>query len=137
MNTPQHSPRTGTVYLIGSGPGALDLLTLRAARLIAEADAIVYDHLIADGVLDLVRADAQKIYVGKVRITPFRRKNSTCCWFAWRTKGRKSFASRAATRSFSDAAERKSKPSLNSASPSKWCRASRQRQAVPLTQAFR
>jgi uroporphyrin-III C-methyltransferase len=41
------------------------LLTLRAARLIAEADAIVYDHLIADGVLDLVRADAEKIYVGK------------------------------------------------------------------------
>ena len=65
MNTPQHSTRTGTVYLIGSGPGALDLLTLRAARLIAEADAIVYDHLIADGVLDLVRADAEKIYVGK------------------------------------------------------------------------
>lgn len=65
MNTPQHSARTGTVYLIGSGPGALDLLTLRAARLISEADAIVYDHLIADGVLDLVRTDAQKIYVGK------------------------------------------------------------------------
>jgi uroporphyrin-III C-methyltransferase len=65
MNTIQPSPRTGTVYLIGSGPGALDLLTLRAARLIGEADAIVYDHLIADGVLDLVRADAQQIYVGK------------------------------------------------------------------------
>jgi uroporphyrin-III C-methyltransferase len=65
MNTPQHPPRTGTVYLIGSGPGALDLLTLRAARLIGEADAIVYDNLIADGVLDLVRADAEKIYVGK------------------------------------------------------------------------
>lgn len=65
MNTPQHSPRTGIVYLIGSGPGALDLLTLRAARLISEADAIVYDHLIPEGVLDLVRADAEKVYVGK------------------------------------------------------------------------
>ncbi len=59
------SARTGTVYLIGSGPGDLDLLTLRAARLIGEADALVYDHLIPQGVLDLVRAGAEKIYVGK------------------------------------------------------------------------
>jgi siroheme synthase len=65
MSQPQPPSRTGTVYLVGSGPGALDLLTLRAARLIGEADAVVYDHLIADGVLDLVRADAKKIYVGK------------------------------------------------------------------------
>lgn len=65
MNKSPQAPRTGIVYLIGSGPGDLDLLTLRAARLIGEADAVVYDHLIADGVLDLVRADAQKIYVGK------------------------------------------------------------------------
>lgn len=62
--SPQAS-QTGIVYLVGSGPGDIDLLTLRAARLIGEADAVVYDHLIADGVLDLVRADAQKIYVGK------------------------------------------------------------------------
>jgi uroporphyrin-III C-methyltransferase len=65
MNELQQAPPPGTVYLIGSGPGELDLLTLRAARLIGEADAIVYDHLIADGVLELVRPDAQKIYVGK------------------------------------------------------------------------
>jgi uroporphyrin-III C-methyltransferase len=65
MNSPQTSARTGTVYLIGSGPGELDLLTLRAARLLGEADAVVYDHLIADGVLELVRADSQRIYVGK------------------------------------------------------------------------
>lgn len=57
--------RPGTVYLVGSGPGALDLLTLRAARLIGEADSIVYDHLIADGALDLARADAELICAGK------------------------------------------------------------------------
>ena len=65
MNTLQNTAHTGIVYLIGSGPGDLDLLTLRAARLIGEADAVVYDHLIAEGVLDLVRSDAEKIYVGK------------------------------------------------------------------------
>ena len=56
---------SGTVYIVGSGPGDLELLTLRAARLIGEADAIVYDHLIADGVLALARPDAEKIYAGK------------------------------------------------------------------------
>ncbi|MCB1932638.1 uroporphyrinogen-III C-methyltransferase [Accumulibacter sp.] len=55
----------GTVFIVGSGPGDLDLLTLRAARLIGEADAVVYDHLIAEGVLELARPDAEKIYVGK------------------------------------------------------------------------
>ncbi|MES2772092.1 MAG: uroporphyrinogen-III C-methyltransferase [Pseudomonadota bacterium] len=54
-----------TVYLVGSGPGALDLLTLRAARLIGLADVIVHDHLVAEGVLALARADAETIYVGK------------------------------------------------------------------------
>lgn len=65
MNQSPPPLRTGTVYLVGSGPGDLDLLTLRAARLIGEADAVVYDHLIAEGVLGLARADAQTIYVGK------------------------------------------------------------------------
>lgn len=59
------SPLVGTVYIVGSGPGDLDLLTLRAARLIGEADAIVYDHLIAEGVLGLARPEAEKIYAGK------------------------------------------------------------------------
>lgn len=65
MTQTHDRPSKGTVYLVGSGPGNLDLLTLRAARLIGEADAIVYDHLIADGVLELARADAERIYVGK------------------------------------------------------------------------
>jgi len=64
-NQTQQSSPTGSVYLVGSGPGALDLLTLRAARLIGEADVIVYDHLVADGALGLARAGAELICAGK------------------------------------------------------------------------
>jgi len=65
MSQAPSSTPSGTVYIVGSGPGDFDLLTLRAARLIGEADAIVYDHLIADGVLELARPGADKIYAGK------------------------------------------------------------------------
>lgn len=64
--SPSSSTRPpGTVYLVGSGPGERELLTLRAARLIGEADAIVYDHLIGEGVLELARSGAELIYAGK------------------------------------------------------------------------
>ncbi len=54
----------GKVYLVGAGPGAADLLTLRAARLLAEADVVLHDALVGDEVLSLARK-AEKVAVGK------------------------------------------------------------------------
>ncbi|MCV6586975.1 MAG: siroheme synthase CysG [Marinibacterium sp.] len=56
---------SGSVSLVGAGPGARDLLTLRAVERLQEADVIFYDRLVDAEVLELARRDAERVFVGK------------------------------------------------------------------------
>ena len=55
----------GKVWLVGAGPGNPELLTLKAARLLAETDVVVFDHLVGEDVMAMINPAARRIYAGK------------------------------------------------------------------------
>ena len=61
-----YEAKTGTVYLVGAGPGDPGLLTVKARDLIASCDVIVYDYLVNPDILNYARADVERVYAGKV-----------------------------------------------------------------------
>jgi uroporphyrin-III C-methyltransferase/precorrin-2 dehydrogenase/sirohydrochlorin ferrochelatase len=62
---PTAAPETGSVVLVGAGPGDPELLTLRAVRALQSADVILFDDLVAPDILDFARREAKKMLVGK------------------------------------------------------------------------
>lgn len=74
MQEPPQPPGRGIVHLVGAGPGDPELLTLKAARLLAAAEVVVHDRLVDPGILALANPKAELVYAGKERANHFMRQ---------------------------------------------------------------
>ena len=72
---PTPTANTGSVILVGAGPGDPELLTLRAVRALQSADVILFDDLVAPDILDFARREAKKMLVGKTGHAPSCKQN--------------------------------------------------------------
>lgn len=78
----EKTEQTGKVWLVGAGPGDAGLLTLKGAQVLEQAQVVVYDSLVGDGVLAMIPSGAETINVGKRAETTqcLRSRSIRCCW---------------------------------------------------------
>jgi len=68
---------TGTVYLVGAGPGDPSLITLRAVELIKKADVVLYDRLVSKKIISMIPKKAKSIYVGRAIDDDYKHQDDT------------------------------------------------------------
>ena len=68
---------TGTVYLVGAGPGDPSLITLRAVELIKKADVVLYDRLVSKKIISMIPRKAKSVYVGRTVGDDYKHQDNT------------------------------------------------------------
>ena len=79
----------GKVYLVGAGPGDPDLLTLKALRILENAEVVIYDRLVSDEILSLINPNAHLVYAGKRKGQQDEIQEEIYCAFLQHAKGSK------------------------------------------------
>ena len=120
------APREGVVHLVGAGPGDPELLTLKARRLLHEADVVIHDRLVPQAILELARREATIVEVGKTPFGPSWKQDDINALIVARGAGRQhaSCGSRAATRRSSGGSTRRSRRWRRRACATASCRGS-------------
>ncbi len=79
---------TGKVWLVGAGPGDVGLLTRKGEQVLKQAEVVVYDRLVGDGVLAMIPESAHAIDVGKNAGTPYEKSRRRSIRFFWKRRRR-------------------------------------------------